>query len=174
MGGQNLLLTDPYYSIIRAMDKRLFLNIVIVAILSFYLIFGIAYRGLLEESEPDLAEDSNWEQPYLIPKGWTLTEIEFAPQIRLTPTAEGWQAGELISTEVAGLVVNNWQGLVIQDIASYDELPVGTTVLAFVEQRTAPIAYRLIEQSGSIQIYRLEDKKLFTLPQDLKPVIWIN
>ena len=156
------------------MDKRLFLNIVIVAILSFYLIFGIVYRGLLEDSGPDLAEDSSWDQPYLVPKGWTLFHIEFSPTVSVILNDNGWSAGEQVSPEVASLIVNNWEGLVIQDIQSYETLPRGTTVLAFVSQRTAPIAYRMALDSEHIRIYRISDKKLFTLPLDLKPVIWID
>lgn len=156
------------------MDKRLFLNIIIVAILSFYLIFGIVYRGLLEESEPDLAESSSWDQPYLIPKGWTLSQIEFSATASVSLTENVWSAGEQLSPEIAGLIANNWQGLVIQDIGNYDVLPRGSTVLAFVNQRTAPIAYRMVLDAEHIRIYRLDDKKLFTLPVDLKPVIWID
>ena len=76
------------------MDRRLLLNVIIVAIISFYLVFGIAYRGLLEESEPDLMESSAWEQPYLVPKGWSLSEIEFSKTIALIRTETGWQAGD--------------------------------------------------------------------------------
>ena len=156
------------------MDKRLFLNIVIVAILSFYLIFGIVYRGLLEDSGPDLAEDSSWTQPYLIPKGWTLSRIDFTPTVSVTLTDNGWSAEDRVSPEVASLIVNNWEGLLMQDMQIYDTLPRGTTVLAFVNQRTAPIAYRMALDSEHIRIYRIDDKQLFTLPLDLKPVIWID
>ena len=156
------------------MDKRLLLNIIIVSIISFYLVFGIAYRGLLEESEPDLMEDSAWDQPFLIPKNWRLSLIEFPNGSRLVETESGWSAGKQVKSEVVNLIANNWQQLLIQDVADYSTLPKGTTTLVFVEQQPGPIVFRLVQEQDNLLFYRLNDKRLFKLPVELKSVIWID
>ena len=155
------------------MDRKLLLNIIIVAIVSFYLIFSIVYRGMIEQSESDLSDGSSWQQPYLVPKGWNLQEIEF-PNTNLQLTDVGWTASEEVSPEVANLIANNWSALLIQDVNYYDENAKGATTLVFVAEQTQPIVYRLIQDGDQIRIYRLTDKRLFTLPSDLKPVIWID
>jgi hypothetical protein len=156
-----------------AMDRRLFLNIIIVAILSFYFIFGIAFRGLMEDSEPDLLEASPWEQPFLIPKGWQLVRIEF-PTRQLTVTESGWSLDGQATSEQANLLANNWSGLMIQDVASYQDLPAGNTTLVFVLEQKEPLIYRLVEVDQKLQIYRMNDQRLFSLPAELKAVIWVN
>ena len=155
------------------MDRKLLLNIIIVAIVSFYLIFSIVYRGMIEQNEPDLTDGSVWEQPYLIPKGWTLQQIEF-PNANLQLSENGWSGGDKVSAQAASLIANNWSALVMQDVTDYDENASGSTALVFVAEQTQPIVYRLIQEADQIRIYRLTDKRLFTLPSDLKPVIWID
>ena len=62
----------------------------------------------------------------------------------------------------------------IQDIDDYEVLPRGDTVLGFVEQQVQPIVYRLQITDDQLHIYRLNDKRLFKLPLDLKPMVWID
>ena len=157
----------------RVMDKRMFLNIIIVSIVSFYLIFGIVYRGLFEESVPDLAEQSPWEQPYLIPKGLTLTQIDFPTGSQLIITESGWELNET-HTEVANLIANNWQGLVVQDVSQYTAVPKGQTALAFIAEQAEPIVFRLVVEGEMMAIYRMSDQRLFKLPAELQPVIWTD
>ena len=149
------------------------LNIIIVSIVSFYLIFGIVYRGLIEESGPDLAEESPWEQPYLIPKGLTLTQIDFPTGTQLVLTDSGWMLDEK-QNEVAALIANNWQGLVVQDVSQYDALPKGQTALVFIAEQAEPIVFRLVLEDDMMAIYRLSDQRLFKLPTELKSVVWID
>lgn len=149
------------------------LNIIIVSIVSFYLIFGIVYRGLLEETGPDLADESPWEQPYLIPKGLTLTQIDFPTGTQLRMSESGWILNEK-QNEVAKLIADNWQELVVHDVSRYTELPKGQTALAFVAEQAEPIVFRLVIEGDMMSIYRMSDQRLFMLPTELKSVIWTD
>lgn len=151
----------------------MFLNIVIVSILTFYFIFGIVYRGLFEQSEQDLTEASEWEQPFLIPKGWQLQRIEFGTY-QLTPVGEGWTLDGENITEQANLIANNWSGLMIQEIQPYEQLPSGETVLVFVADLKQPIVYRLVADEQMIHIFRMNDQRQFSLPLELKLFIQAN
>ena len=157
----------------RPMDKRMFLNIVIISIVSFYLVFGMVYRGLYEESAPDLVEQSPWEQPFLIPKGSTLKQIEFPSGTQLVISDNVWMLDKT-PNEVAGLIANNWQGLIVQDVATYSQLPKGNNALVFIAEQTEPIVVRLVIEDETMALYRLNDRRVFKLPAELQSVIWVN
>jgi len=156
------------------MNKRLLLNIIIFSILTFYFIFGITYRQLFEDQAPDLAERSPWEQPFLIPKGWTLERIEFPNQTLAKTDIEQWHFIGHEVTEQAKLIADNWSGLMIQERDQYIDLPSGKTILVFVAELQEPIVYRMLIDAEQMSLYRMHDKRVFSLPVELQNVIWVN
>ena len=72
------------------------------------------------------------------------------------------------------LIANNWQTLMIQSVSEYQALPDGVTSLVFIAEQKGPIAYRVFRTESELLIYRLNDKRLFSLPAELANVIWVE
>jgi len=160
--------------IMSPMNRRIFLNVIIFGILTFYLLFSIVYRDVLDSQEGDLTEANPWEQPFLIPKGWTLERLEFGEVIVSQNTQGQWTTNAVDANEQANQVAENWTGLMVQDIVGFDEVASGQTVLVFVTETTQPIVYRLVLEDNQIILYRLNDRRRFALPAEIRDVIWLN
>ena len=156
------------------MNRRIFLNVVIFAILTFYLLFSIVYRDVLDSQEGDLAEVDPWQQPFLLPKGWQLRRLEFGQKV-LTQNSDGqWTINGQVASEQASKIANNWSELMIQDITNFQDQTSGLTVLAFVAETSQPIVYRIMLKDNQILLYRLNDRRRFALPAEISDVIWLN
>ena len=70
--------------------------------------------------------------------------------------------------------MQNWSELVVQDIEPFTQADEGLTVLVFVAETTQPIVYRLLMQGDQIVLFRLNDRRRFALPADIKDVILLT
>lgn len=156
------------------MNRRIFLNVVIFAILTFYLLFSIVYRDVLDSQEGDLTEANPWEQPFLIPKGWTLQRLEFGNNVISLNSDGNWSINGNETNAQVAQIADNWSTLMVQDISSFAEETSGKTVLAFVSETTQPIVFRVLIKDDLILLYRLNDRRRFALPAEISEVIWLT
>ena len=144
------------------MNKRLILNVMIVALLTFYMIFNIVYNRVLNKSDDEpQTEAVVWEQPFLVPNPWQLIRLEFnSTIIQLDKQRDGQQTTAILSN-----IANSWKNLQASSVTSYEQLPLkGMTVLAFVREDSQPLVYRVLELANEIQFFRMIDKKVFSYP----------
>jgi len=167
------------------MDKRLFLNVMIIALLTFYMIFNMVHRQLVDQHEPENQPDnvpvqSPWEQAVPVPHGWQLTRLEMASVVLQRDATGLWsidkgsidngsvdnsQLGEVSATEIA----KSWQQLQAISTAEYQTLPSkGMTILAFVAEDSQPLVFRVLTLNNELQIFRMIDKKQFNYPLSSK------
>ena len=176
------------------MNKRIILNVMIVALLTFYMIFNIVYKRLIDKHEPapEKQHDVNeiWQGPYLVPQVWQLTRLE-TPSIILQVDTQGkWKVSKseapvnpdseidgsgvviseaLISTIAASGIASSWQNLKAEGVSDYQQLPIqGNIILAFVAEDSQPLVYRVIENSEQLIFYRMIDQKIFSYNISLK------
>ena len=161
----------------RQMNKRIILNIIIVGMLTFYMIFNIVYQRVIKKHDAEPSEQSQqiqqedvWQQPYLVPEHWHLMRLEIAGVVIQKNAQDSWIANqELKLTSNIASIVYAWQKLQASETKSYSELPLeGLTVLAFVEEDSQPLVFRVIDQEDTIQFYRMIDQKMFSFPLALK------
>lgn len=153
------------------MNKRLVLNVMIVALLTFYMIFNLVYNRVLNSSEDEPQPVAVvWEQPFLVPNPWQLIRLELNTTIIQLDNQGNWFRGRLKGdrqqpTTALNNIANSWKNLQASSVISYDQLPLeGLTVLAFVREDSQPLVYRVIELANEIQFFRMIDKKLFSYP----------
>ncbi len=166
------------------MNKRIILNVMIVALLTFYMIFNIVYKRLIDRHEPppekqlDVADI--WQGPYLVPQIWQLTRLE-TPSITLQADKQGkWTASipgqpsqpdsemTISGAKVSG-IASSWQNLKAEGVSDYQVLPLqGNIILAFVAEDSQPLVYRVIEETEQIIFYRMIDQKKFSFNLSLK------
>jgi len=166
------------------MNKRIILNVMIVALLTFYMIFNIVYKRLVDKHEPapekqyDVTEI--WQGPNLVPQVWQLTRLE-TPSVTLQVDTQGkWTASKpgasvksesdsMISEIAASGIASSWQNLKADDVSDYQQLPIqGNIVLVFVAEDSQPLVYRVIENSEQLIFYRMIDQKKFSYNISLK------
>lgn len=156
------------------MNKRLLLNVIIVGMLTFYMIFNIVYQRLLDrhDTEPHQAIDI-WELPNLVPAPWHLTRLEMGALVIQKAENGGWNSSaNNIDAETAAVIVHSWQTLQAREVIDYKSLPLnGETVLAFIEEDSQPLVFRVIQQGDSISFYRMIDKKQFNYPVSAKSAL---
>lgn len=149
------------------MNKRIILNIMIIALLTFYMIFNIVYTRFINkhESEP-VAEVDVWQQPFLVPESWQLKRLEMAGIVLQASDNNSWSAkDDRVDASTATLIAGAWQQLAASNINHYQQLPLeGITILAFVAEDSQPLVFRVIEQTDEIQFYRMIDQKQFNFP----------
>ena len=153
------------------MNKRIILNVMIVAMLTFYMIFNIVYNRVLDgpsETDEPVVTDVVWEQPFLVPNPWHLKRIEF-PSLYIQRYIEDdaqqqWRSSnQQIDSTVLTNIANSWKNLQATNVMEYQDLPLeGSTILAFVDEDSQPLVFRLIETSEQLQFYRMIDKKVFS------------
>lgn len=156
------------------MNRRIFLNIIIFAILTFYLLFSMVYRDVLDSQEGDLTEATPWQQPFLLPKGWQLQRLEFGELVLILNDDGQWTINGQDTSVRATKIAENWSSLMVRDISDFQEATSGQTVLAFVAETTQPIVYRILIKDNQIMIYRLNDRRRFALPEEISDVIWLT
>ena len=153
------------------MNKRIFLNVMIVALLTFYMIFNIVYNKLLNkhEPEPEIISDV-WASAYIVPESWQLTRLEMASTILQVDENGHWSESRgVIEPLAATAIALSWQNLKATEIGSYQQLPLnGDTLLAFVAEDSQPLVFRLIEDSENLYFYRMIDQKRFSFPLESK------
>ncbi|PCJ47999.1 MAG: hypothetical protein COA74_10105 [Gammaproteobacteria bacterium] len=158
------------------MNRRLVLNVMIIALLTFYMIFNIVYNRVLTNSDDDPQPVAVvWEQYFLVPNPWQLVRLEFNSPINTSIIIQldetgNWFKGRLAgerrgTTATLNNIANSWKNLQAGSVTSYELLPLeGMTVLAFVREDSQPLVYRVVEQANEIQFFRMIDKKLFSYP----------
>ncbi len=156
------------------MNKRIFLNVMIVAMLTFYMIFNIVYQRLINKHEPEAQVVTDiWEQPFLVPGQWQLTRIEMTSiVIQVAETGKWSTNNKLVDATMADNIAKSWQNLQASEITDYQQLPLdGKTILAFVEEDSQPLVFRLVEQAEKLHFYRMIDQKQFSFPLSAKSLL---
>ncbi|MCP4272592.1 MAG: hypothetical protein GY781_11590 [Gammaproteobacteria bacterium] len=166
------------------MNKRIILNVMIVALLTFYMIFNIVYKRLIDRHEPPSEKQLDvadiWQSPYLVPQIWQLTRLE-TPSVTLQMDKQGkWITGKpgqpsqadsemsISGTKVSD-IASSWQNLKAEGVSDYQQLPLqGSIILAFVAEDSQPLVYRVIEETEQIIFYRMIDQKKFSFSLSLK------
>ncbi len=149
------------------MNKRILLNVIIFALLTFYMIFNIVYEQLIDKHEPATpqVEVTNiWEEPFMVPRDWQLIRLEL-PSITLQKDSQGlWiSVNKTIDLNEAATMAASWQNLQPTEITIYQNLPLeGSIALAFVAEDPQPLIFRIVKDSEKIHFYRMIDKKRFT------------
>ncbi len=154
------------------MNKRIFLNVMIVALLTFYMIFNIVYKRLVDKHEVDPQQEAVnvWEGSFLVPGVWQLIRLEM-PSITLQLDDQGnWSSSDNnMAPTIISETATAWQNLAATSVSAYEQLPLkGQTILAFVIEDSQPLVFRVIEQGDEIHFYRMIDKKRFTFSQPSK------
>jgi len=153
------------------MNKRIFLNVMIVALLTFYMIFNIVYNKLLDKHEPESEVINDvWTGAYIVPESWQLTRLEMTSTILQVDENGNWSENSgAIEPLVATAIALSWQNLKATEIGSYQQLPLtGDTLLAFVAEDSQPLVFRLIEDNENLHFYRMIDQKRFSFPVESK------
>ena len=159
------------------MNKRIFLNVMIVALLTFYMIFNIVYRQLIEkhESEPEQQSVVDiWQGPFMVPGSWQLTRLEM-PSVVLQIDDKGqWsEINNKVDITTAAATALSWQNLAATQIDHYSQLPLeGAIILAFVAEDSQPLVFRMVECDESIYFYRMIDQKQFSYPVSSKALLF--
>ncbi len=159
------------------MNKRIFLNVMIVALLTFYMIFNIVYNKLLNKHEPEQEIVSDvWAGDYIVPESWQLTRLEMTSVIIQVDEDGNWSSNNsAIEPLAATAIALSWQNLKATEIDSYQQLPLnGETLLAFVAEDSQPLVFRLIEDSENLYFYRMIDQKRFSFPVESKPRLLVQ
>ena len=171
------------------MNKRIILNVMIVALLTFYMIFNIVYKRLIDKHEPAPEKQHDvteiWQGPYLVPQVWQLTRLE-TPSVTLQVDTQGkWSVSKpgksvesnpeisdsdpMASEIAASGIASSWQNLKAEGVSDYQQLPIqGNIILAFVAEDSQPLVYRVIENSEQLIFYRMIDQKKFSYNISLK------
>ncbi|MFT5519772.1 MAG: hypothetical protein ACI9IA_000356 [Enterobacterales bacterium] len=153
------------------MNKRLFLNVMIVAMLTFYMIFNIVYNRVLDNSDDEPQTNPVvWDQPFLVPNAWSLIRLEIATEVIAKDTQGNWSSttGAQEQSKLNN-IANSWKNLQANSISGYEQLPLsGQTVLAFVKQDSQPLVFRVVEEGNNIQFFRMIDQKKFSFPLSSK------
>ncbi len=166
------------------MNKRIILNVMIVALLTFYMIFHIVYTRLIDRHEPSPEKQLDvadiWQGPYLVPQIWQLARLE-TPSITLQLDKQGkWTASKpgqpsqpdsemTISETKVSRIASSWQNLKAEGVSDYQQLPIqGYIILAFVAEDSQPLVYRVIEDTEQLTFYRMIDQKKFSFNLSLK------
>jgi len=149
------------------MNKRLILNVMIIALLTFYMIFNIVYNRFLDQ--PDSEPQSNpvvWDQPFLVPNAWHLIRLEISSVIIQQDTLGNWSSNvDNHDPSMLNNLSNSWKNLQATSVNVYEQLPLqGQTVLAFVKQDSQPLVFRVVEEGNEIQFFRMIDQKRFSFP----------
>jgi len=155
----------------KKMNKRLILNVMIVALLTFYLIFSIVYRQLIDKHETEeVPIASVWDSEFLVPQAWRLTRLEMPTITLQIDNNETWSDARGVNDPaVASSIAAAWQKLAAAEINNYQQLPLtGITILAFVTEDSQPLVYRVLEKEYQLHFYRMIDQKKFTFPIALK------
>ncbi len=147
------------------MNKRIFLNVMIVAMLTFYMIFNIVYKRLVDKHEPDpqLEVVDIWQGSFMVPQAWQLTRLELpSTTIQIDDLGKWLSVNNKINPETVSKIADSWQNLAANQVTEYQQLPLdGNTILAFVAEDSQPLVYRLIKREDKMHFYRMIDKKLF-------------
>lgn len=149
------------------MNKRIFLNVMIVALLTFYMIFNIVYNQLMEKHEPEEETVSDiWAGDYIVPGSWQLTRLEMTSVTLQVDENGNWsEKSGAIEPLAATAIALSWQNLAAKEISSYQQLPLdGETFLAFVAEDSQPLVFRLVEDNENLYFYRMIDQKRFSFP----------
>ncbi len=157
----------------KPMDKRIFLNVMIVALLTFYMIFNIVYNQLMEKHEPEQEQETIndvWAGDYIVPESWKLTRLEMPSTTLQVDENSNWSESRgAIDPLAATAIALSWQNLKATEINSYQQLPLnGDTLLAFVAEDSQPLVFRLIEDGENLHFYRMIDQKRFSFPLESK------
>jgi len=147
------------------MNKRILLNVMIVALLTFYMIFNIVYRQLVDkhETEPQPQIVDVWQGAFLVPQVWQLTRLEMPSVVMQLDKQGNWSSGNKSNVTAIAGIASAWQHLAAAQVSGYEQLPLeGQTILAFVTEDSQPLVFRLVEQEDKIHFYRMIDKKRFT------------
>jgi len=155
------------------MNKRLFLNVMIVALLTFYMIFNIVYQQLLNkhepEQEPEIITDV-WASSFMVPENWHLVRLEMPNMTILVDSKGKWseKSGNKDST-IAASIALSWQNFAAPETQNYQQLPLeGQNVLAFVAEDSQPLIFRVVEQDNKLHFFRMIDQKQFSFPSSSK------
>jgi len=148
------------------MNKRFILNIMIVAILTFYLIFSIVYKRVVNHQDTEqivvqnIESDDVWQQPMLVSKPWNLTRLEiYSAQDKVILDKNAKPSAQKT------ILLNSWQMLSALAVDKNNNLPmVGMTVLAFIEEDSQPLVFRVNITDEALLFYRMIDKKQFSFP----------
>jgi hypothetical protein len=153
------------------MNKRLFLNVMIIAMLTFYMIFNIVYNRVLDHSDDEPKPSPVvWEQSFLIPNAWDLIRIEIATVVIAKDIQGNWSSN-IGNQEQSRLnnIANSWKNLQANSVSRYEQLPlIGKTVLAFVQEDSQPLVFRVVEEGNTIEFFRMIDQKKFSFPLSSK------
>lgn len=139
---------------------------------TFYLIFSVVNNRLINNqgsksghtfnsSENSLTEDV-WLQPNLVSKPWQLNRIE------LYTTQQKYVLDRLIESEVQDLILlNSWQMLSASATDTNDNIPKeGILALAFIQQDSQPLVFRIHVSEKELLFYRMIDNKQFSYPRE--------
>ncbi|MFT5451184.1 MAG: hypothetical protein ACI9N9_000668 [Enterobacterales bacterium] len=153
------------------MDKRLFLNVMIIAMLTFYMIFNIVYNRVLDQSDDEPQTNAIvWDQAFLVPNAWHLIRLEISTLVIAQDVQGNWSSN-IDNQEQSKLsnIANSWKNLQANSVSAYDQLPLsGQTVLAFVKEDSQPLVFRVVEEGNDIQFFRMIDQKKFSFPLSSK------
>ena len=131
----------------------------------------MVYRDMMEVHIEDLTDENPWAQPFLIPKGWALQRIEFGDKVVSQNSDGDWTIDGTSASEQAAKIAKNWSELVAQEIQPFDTANEGQTVLVFVADTTQPIVYRVLIIEDEIVLYRLNDRRRFAYPAEIRDVM---
>lgn len=153
------------------MNKRILLNVIIVALLTFFMIFNIVYKRFIDKQEPSseaavASEVVVWDRPFLVPEQWHLSRIEMSSLVIQLDANDKWSSNDdTLDTEALALIANSWQTLEAASTSAYMKLPVeGFTVLAFIREDSQPLVFRVLVLSDEIHFFRMIDQKQFIFP----------
>jgi hypothetical protein len=165
------------------MNRRIILNVMIVALLTFYMIFSIVYKRFSGNDDPQTevsselsAERVIWDLPFLVPEQWHLTRIEMSPFVMQLDANDKWSSlDDTLDSDALALIAKSWQTLDSASSTDYMKLPVeGFTVLAFIREDSQPLVFRVLILSDEIHFFRMIDQKQFIYPLEDKSKLLIN
>lgn len=161
------------------MNRRIILNVMIVALLTFYMIFNIVYKRFSDQhvSEPEAASEAVvWDRPFLVPEQWQLARLEMPPVVIQLDVNDTWSSNEeSLDSDTLALIAKSWQTLSATSAVDYMKLPMeGFTVLAFIREDSQPLVFRVLILSDEIHFFRMIDQKQFIYPISSKAHLLVN
>jgi hypothetical protein len=154
------------------MNKRIVLNVMIIAMLTFFMIFNIVYQRLINKHDTaEIVEIDIWDKPFLVPKPWQITRLEMPSVIINLDESGQWTPNNqsMDQTRIA-TIISSWQELEASSVSHYENLPnEGELILAFIAQDTQPLVFRMLDSGSEIIFYRMIDAKQFNFQRATKP-----
>ncbi len=160
-------------------NRRIILNVMIVAMLTFYLIFNLVFQRVINSPEelPEIVVDV-WDQPFLVANEWNLIRLELQDvtiqskqgQTERAVRESHWSSSnEQLTSSQISVIANSWQLLKAVQVSSFSQLPEdGLTALAFISEDSQPLVFRIIATDDELLFYRMIDQKLFRYPISAK------